>query len=127
MNKKEIIRKNLHFTGVDYDNNYIELGKKTVKNYELEKYVRLFCRSIYEKNLEEELGNKFDSAYFSGSFSLMPDPVNALHVTASMLKPNGLIYITQTFQKKSTPFLATIKPLLKYLTTIDFGNLIYEE
>lgn len=37
--------------------------------------------------------------YFSGSFSLMPDPAAALRVAQGLLKPGGLIYITQTFQK----------------------------
>ena len=56
----------------------------------------------------------------------MPNPILALNIVASMLKDDGLIYITQTFQKKGFPGLAYLKPLLKYLTTIDFGNLIYE-
>jgi hypothetical protein len=34
--------------------------------------------------------------------------------------------VTQTFQRKSFPFLSVIKPLLWYLTTIDFGKLTYE-
>ena len=37
-----------------------------------------------------------------------------------------MIYITQTFQRRSVPFLSTIKPLLFYLTTIDFGQLVFE-
>merc|ERR1711971_533449 len=40
---------------------------------------------------------------------------------------NNKIYITQTFQKRYTPFMATLKPLLKYITTIDFGTLTYEK
>jgi len=35
------------------------------------------------------------------------------------------IYITQTFQLQHSPVAEIIKPLMKYLTTIDFGQLTY--
>jgi len=37
------------------------------------------------------------------------------------------IYITQTYQRHSPPFLSIIKPLIKYVTTVDFGQLVREE
>jgi hypothetical protein len=46
---------------------------------------------------------------FAGSISLMPDPVGALHATAKLLKPNGKIYITQTFQRRGAMFLSYLK------------------
>merc|ERR1712187_972485 len=46
---------------------------------------------------------------------------------SSTSSSNSKIYITQTFQKRYTPFMATLKPLLKYITTIDFGTLTYEK
>lgn len=39
----------------------------------------------------------------------------------------GRIFITQTYQRKTPFFLPYVKPLLKYATTIDFGQLIREE
>ena len=68
----------------------------------------------------------FDAIYFSGSISLMPNPTEALKCTAKMLKPNGRIYITQTFQKRNLPLFGRIKPALKYITTIDFGKLTFK-
>ena len=68
----------------------------------------------------------FDAVYFSGSISLMPDPAEALRVCAKLLRPkSGRIVITQTFQNRSVFCFHRIKPLLKYITTIDFGQLVF--
>ena len=61
---------------------------------------------------------KFDCAYFSGSITLLPDVVKALHIARGLVKPDGRIYITQTFQFAHVPLVALIKPLLRYVTTI---------
>jgi ubiquinone/menaquinone biosynthesis C-methylase UbiE len=70
----------------------------------------------------------FDAVYFSGSFSLLPDWSTALTSVASVLRPNGKIYITQTYQKQHEQalwwWLSWIKPLLRHVTTIDFGQLV---
>jgi len=66
----------------------------------------------------------FGAVYFSGSFSLLPDPPAALRLTSKMLADNGKIYITQTFQRTTLPFLNVIKPWIYYITSIDFGQLI---
>ena len=56
----------------------------------------------------------------------MPDPPEALRAVAALLKPGGVIFITQTFQRKNLPLLNVMKPAAKYLTTIDFGQLTFE-
>ena len=56
----------------------------------------------------------------------MPDPLEALIVVAKHVKPGGRVYITQTFQRHGFWGLSIIKPLVKYVTTIDFGQLYYE-
>jgi hypothetical protein len=74
---------------------------------------RLQCihASVYDDNLGQQLAKidassksndcrDFDAVYFSGSISLMPDPVAALHATAKLLKAGGKIYVTQTFQRR---------------------------
>eukprot|EP01130_Rhizamoeba_saxonica_P008315 TRINITY_DN3361_c0_g1_i1.p1 TRINITY_DN3361_c0_g1~~TRINITY_DN3361_c0_g1_i1.p1 ORF type:complete len:102 (-),score=25.70 TRINITY_DN3361_c0_g1_i1:23-328(-) len=58
---------------------------------------------------------------------LMPDPAEALrHVSRNTMKPKGQVIVTQTFEGERKPFIEFIKPLLKYLTTIDFGKVTYE-
>lgn len=132
-NKKLILQKNLHIVGVDYDQSYIKFAKQLVQKHDLGQQLKVICKSIYdpelEKIIQKQTGvtSKFNSVYFSGSFSLMPDPVKALHVASKLLDKNGLIYITQTYQRRYTPFMATLKPWMKYLTTIDFGELTYEK
>ena len=54
-------------------------------------------------------------------------PAEALRVTARLLKPGGKIYITQTYQRRASWGISVWKPLLKYVTTIDFGSLVMEE
>lgn len=58
---------------------------------------------------------------------IMPDPVKALEHVNSLLKPNGKIFITQTFEQHKNVLLEKIKPMLKYILTIDFGQITYEE
>ena len=121
-------KKCLKFVGVDYNDVYIAKAKNVVLDAGIGDRVSLHCLSVYEDTLVEEIGCGFDSVYFSGSFSLMPDPGSALKKVAKLLKPGkgGLIYITQTYQRKSFPLLGVLKPLTKYLTTIDFGSLVME-
>jgi hypothetical protein len=58
---------------------------------------------------------------------LMPDPQGALRHVMSRLKPGGRVWFTQTFQEKRSALVETMKPLLVKLTTIDFGQVTYEE
>ena len=68
-----------------------------------------------------------DAVYFSGSFSLLPDPLEALNAAQQLVKPGGTIYITQTYASSSSRMGAITKPLIKYFTTIDFGQLVSNE
>jgi len=142
--------KNLRIVGLDYNALYIEEAKIAVIQAGLENHVNLVCMSIYDEKqlpalvllLQQLSGSRssssnlttnedkqfFDSIYFSGSFSLLPSPIDALHSVSKLLpspeKGGGNIYITQTFQRYSPPFFNIVKPLIKYVTTIDFGRLI---
>jgi len=129
-NSKAVKQKALRFVGVDYDSAYINHAKQVVEGAGLE--VDLHCRSIFDEGLDKELlqdaGCKgFDAVYFSGSISLMPEPSRALKITGAMLARGGKIYITQTFQKKNVPLGSIMKPLLRYITTVDFGQLCFED
>ena len=125
-NRDAILAKDLHFVGVDYEDSYIRKCQRVAREARLEGNLTAVCASVYDQDLENLVGNGFDAAYFSGSISLMPDPVAALHASAKLLKKDGVILITQTFQRRGSAIIAWIKPMLKYLTTIDFGKLTYE-
>lgn len=129
-NTEAVRNQALRFVGVDYDSAYIQRAKQVVEGAGLEKAVDLHCRSIFDAGLTADLGadrKRFDAVYFSGSISLMPEPSRALKICSEMLAPGGRVYITQTFQKKNVPLGSIIKPLLKYITTVDFGQLCFEE
>lgn len=142
-NKEAVLAKGLRVVGIDYDAGYIAAaGKNAQRDGVPESVLRVACKSIFDKDLgdvlEAALGGQasapsspgkaglFDAAYFSGSWTLMPNPVLALRIAASFVKDDGKVYVTQTFQRRPTPLMGVVKPMLKYVTTIDFGPLHYE-
>ena len=126
-NKEILLRKNIVVVGIDYERDYIVKAGKVVSEAGLADRVKLNCTSIYEPKLRTLFTGpaRFDAAYFSGSLTLMPDPLAALKCTAGMLTDNGVIYVTQTFQNRPSPIMERIKPLLRRFTSIDFGRVTY--
>lgn len=57
---------------------------------------------------------------------LIPDPAAALRHVTSLLAHGGRIYFTQTFEHRRSRIVEILKPLLRFVTTIDFGNVTYE-
>lgn len=134
-NQNLVESKNLNFVGVDYDQKYVNSATKQVAQKGMENRVQVVCKSIFDGDLATTLRkvdksgrseDPYDAAYFSGSWTLMPSPVHALRIAASFVKDDGKVYVTQTFQRQQTPLIGFVKPLLKYITTIDFGQLHYE-
>ncbi len=103
--------KQLSVVGVDIDQAYVAHCGGALQKAGLQK-CRVVCKSVLDADLAEVVGKDFDAVYFSGSISLIPTPHKALQQAASLLKPGGVVYVTQTFQRKSFPMLAFIKPLL---------------
>lgn len=129
-NVEVLKEKKLKVAGVDFTREYVEGAQGNIKRAGLEKEVKVVYGSVYDTKLLKSLvpspRRKFDAAYFSGSISLLPDRVGALKSAASAVKKGGKIYVTQTYQKRTFPGLASLKRNLKYLTTIDFGELTME-
>jgi ubiquinone/menaquinone biosynthesis C-methylase UbiE len=120
-NKETVISKDLRVVGVDYDKDYVTRCRERVAEAGLADRVQIELVSIYDYH-----GETFDAVYFGASFMLMPDPKRALEHCATLLRPGGRIYFTQTFQEKRSPLVERVKPLLKKITTIDFGKVTYE-
>lgn len=57
---------------------------------------------------------------------LMPEREKALQIAKKLVKPNGKIIFLLTLHRKKNPLFEKVKPLIKYITTIDFGNITYE-
>lgn len=122
---KLLKEKNIHVVGVDYDADYIASAKQAIEAAGMQSLIEVECKSVYDLKLGEK-DKPYDAVYFSGSFSLLPDRIQALRTVSSTIV-EGKIFITQTYQRKSPPMLSYLKPLLKYLTTIDFGQLLFEK
>jgi len=141
-NKALLLEKRLSVVGLDYEAAYIKKAEAVLKAADLlrpvpegtegyrkgEFYCQVFEKSIYDSDLPKLCEDgRFDAAYFSGSLTVMPDPVEALRAVVPLIKEKvGRIYITQTFEKQRSPVKAFFKPMLKHITTIDFGQLTTE-
>jgi len=141
--KDIVVSKKLSIIGIDYNEYYVASAQQAIQNENIEKSVQIHHCDLYNQEQLDSLLHDIknvDAVYFSGSFSLLPSPTEALKMAASILKKKNSatstvtdttdgkkIYITQTYQRRSPPLISVIKPLIKYLITIDFGQLLMEE
>lgn len=121
-NHASLAAKDIHVTGIDIDRTYIDTCTAAVTRNGLDAQVEVRLESVYD-----HVGGPYDAVYFSASFMLLPDPVAALNHVKELLKPEGRLYFTQTFEHHRSGVMERIKPLLRHLTTIDFGQVTYEE
>ncbi|XQJ28459.1 Methyltransferase domain containing protein, putative [Leishmania guyanensis] len=136
-NRDIIVSKKMTVTGVDYDFAYVRSAQVNVAacGGRLQDMVKVEQADIHAYNKSHT--EKFDILYFSGSFMIIPSRVEALRHCVQMLRspvpkvPGGCnIFFTQTFEKRTfigqyvTPL---VKRMLKAITTIDFGEVTYED
>ncbi|MBW1878883.1 MAG: class I SAM-dependent methyltransferase [Deltaproteobacteria bacterium] len=121
-NASLLIERDLHVTGVDIDPDYVNRCRRRMVRAGLEERVDTRLLSIYDY---EETG--FDAAYFSASFMLLPDRERAVRHVNGLLAPGARVFFTQTFQKRRSRVLEAMKPMLRALTTVDFGEVTYED
>jgi SAM-dependent methyltransferase len=120
-NSDSLMRKELRITGIDIDPSYVAGARKRLRDTPCFDRVDVRLESVYD-----HYGGPYDAVYFSASFMLLPDPVGALKHCVSLLKPGGHIYFTQTFQAAPSRFMECVKPMLRLLTSVDFGRVTYE-
>jgi alpha-N-acetylglucosaminidase len=61
------------------------------------------------------------------SFMLFKNQSMVIDRVRKWLKPDGEILFFQTMFKKKNNVLEFVKPKLKYVTTVDFGKVTYED
>jgi ubiquinone/menaquinone biosynthesis C-methylase UbiE len=115
-------RKRLRVVGVDVDADYLARARRRIGDVRLNDLVEVRLESVYEHR-----GGPYDAVYFSGSFMLLPEPEQALRHCCSLLSPGGRIFFTQTIQTKPARWMEVLKPMLKRVTSIDFGRVTYED
>src|SRR5690606_11428696 len=79
------------------------------------------------ESIYDHRGGPYDAVYFSASFMLIPDPAGCLRHVVDLLEPDGRVFFTQTFQERPSKLIEKAKPLLKTVTTIEFGQVTYED
>ena len=121
-NAETLRRKRIRVTGIDIDPDYIARCRRSIDDSGLEDLVEARLESVYDHE-----GGPYDAVYFSASFMLLPDPRGALDHVRALLAPEGRLYFTQTFENRRSPLMERLKPMLRTLTTIDFGRVTYEE
>jgi ubiquinone/menaquinone biosynthesis C-methylase UbiE len=108
---------------VDIDKDYVASAKTLFKD-RINVEVRLQDLETY---FEDGNTEQFDIVFFGFSFMLMPNKAKALEVARRMVKPNGKIYACLTLYENKNKFVEWIKPKIKFLTSIDFGPVIYRK
>lgn len=117
-----IREKDLHVTGLDIDRDYLRRCVGEMGRAGLSEQVTPLLESVYDHR-----GGPYDAAYFSASLMLLPDPVAALRHVSGLLAPGGRLFFTQTFHHRRSPLREKVKPLIRHVTTIDFGTVTYED
>lgn len=109
-------------TGIDIDADYIERARGRLEGSVLKDCANARLESIYDHR-----GGPYDAVCFSGSFMVLPEPEKALRHCHLLLNADGRIYFTLTVQRQSAPWMEILKPMLKWVTSIDFGRVTYEK
>lgn len=121
-NRAILLGSDIRVSGIDIDRSYIETARRAVRQAGLSERVEILLESVYDHR-----GGPYSAVYFSASFMLLPDPCAALAHVTSLLEAGGRIYFTQTFEHRRSRLLERVKPLLRLVTSIDFGKVTYEE
>ena len=121
-NAELVERKRLRITGIDIDADYVARARQRLADSPLDGRAEVRQESIYDHR-----GGPYDAVYFSGSFMLLPEPERALRHCRALLSPDGRIFFTLTIQKQPSRWMEVLKPMLKRVTSIDFGRVTYED
>jgi ubiquinone/menaquinone biosynthesis C-methylase UbiE len=119
----EIVReKDLTVVGLDIDADYVRRCRRELARAGLTRHVEAHLASVYDHE-----GGPYDAVYFSASLMLLPDPAAAITHVAAQLAPGGRLFATQTFQRRRSRLMERAKPMIRHVTTIDFGRVTYED
>ena len=124
-NHQLIKDKGLSITGLDVNENYIAHCRKLIQQFGLQDRVRVHHLPVEQFSPAE--GEGFDYALFSMSFMLLPDQKQVLNRVETWLRPGGEIVFFQTMFQERSRLLDFLKPKLKYVTSVDFGEPVYED
>jgi SAM-dependent methyltransferase len=111
----------LTVVGIDVDADYLTRCERAVRRAELHR-IQLRLESVYDHS-----GGPYDAAYFSASLMLLPDPAAAIRRVVGLLSPRGALFATQTFQLRRSRLAERGKPMIRRVTSVEFGRVTYED
>ncbi|MCU0913317.1 MAG: class I SAM-dependent methyltransferase [Planctomycetes bacterium] len=117
--------KQLKITGIDINAAYLKHCAELIRKLQLEDHVEV--RRASAQDYVPPTPGCFDYVLFCMSFMLLPDQPRVLLRVRDWLKPGGQIVFVQALFRQKSRLVDLIKPKLKYLTTVDFGQPTYEE
>jgi 2-polyprenyl-3-methyl-5-hydroxy-6-metoxy-1,4-benzoquinol methylase len=115
-------QKRLRVTGIDIDVDYIKCARRRLRDSAVADRAEVRLESVYDHQ-----DGPYGAVYFSASFMLLPEPEQALRHCCALLSADGRIFFTQTIEKRPTRWIEILKPMLKRLTSVDFGRVTYED
>jgi len=122
---QEIKEKRLKIVGLDIDRTYLRHCRAMVENYDLADQIQVVETSV--EDFQPNGHGSFDFILFSMSFMLLDNQERVLKRVSDWLSPGGRILFFQTMFQSRNRLLEEIKPRLKHLTTIEFGDVTYDE
>ena len=121
----ELIRqKGLRITGLDVNERYIEQARERVQRYGMQNQIQAHHCGVEEFRPPHKEG--FDYVLFSMSFMLLSQQKEILERIRNWLAPQGEVVFFQTMFQDKSILIDWIKPRLKYITSVDFGEAVYE-
>jgi ubiquinone/menaquinone biosynthesis C-methylase UbiE len=120
-----IKEKCLKIIGLDIDTTYVHHCRGLLEDYDLSDHIKVLEQPV--ENFRPHRGRSFDFILFSMSFMLLEDQEGVLRRVSKWLKPGGEVVFFQTMFKSRNRLIEEIKPRLKHFTTIEFGEVTYED
>jgi ubiquinone/menaquinone biosynthesis C-methylase UbiE len=117
--------KNFSIVGIDINKDYLSHCSSLIRDCRLEDHIQIFHEPV--ECYEPPEKGYFDYILFSMSFMLFSDQELVLDRVRKWLKPGGKILFFQTMFQNRSLFMEFIKPKLKYVTTVDFGRVTYDD
>ncbi len=117
--------KGIRIVGIDLNERYLAHCRELIREYDLEEHIRVINTSV--EAFEPGNGLTFDYVLFSMSFMLFRDQAMVLDRVRKWLNGKGKVVFFQTMFRERSFWMEFVKPRLKYVTTIDFGKVTYEE
>lgn len=117
--------KKLSITGIDINRCYLDHCSILIRKWGLEENMTVLHEPV--ESYDPPGTPWFDFILFSMSFMLLDEPESVIDRIRPWLRPGGRILFFQTMFRDRSYLMELIKPRLKYVTSVDFGRVIYEE